>query len=343
MTTHNRTRRYFAYATVVLILLFMLNITIGSVNIPLKAIWHILCGSTDEKATWQYIILQSRIPAAITALLCGASLAVSGLMLQTSFNNPLAGPSIFGISSGASLGVAIVMLLFNGSLSTDILTLNGFIAVISGALCGSATVIIILLLLSKKIRNNVALLIVGIMVGYLSSAAISIMNFFASEQGISSYVMWGMGSFNNVSIEHLPAFTTATTLCIALSLLLVKPLNALLLGDRYAANLGINAQRTRTLLLLLTGIQTAVTTAYCGPVAFIGLAVPHIARLLLHTDSQSSLMPCTIITGGLVALLCNLLSTTPATGSIIPLNAITPIIGAPVIIYIVVKQRSTER
>lgn len=340
--TNKRARNYIIYAIIATVLLFTLNIITGSVYIPLETIWNIICGSTEEKETWQYIILHSRIPTAITALLCGSSLALSGMMLQTSFNNPLAGPSIFGISGGASLGVAIVILFLNGSLSTDILTLNGFVAIISGAICGAATVISILVVLSKIIRSNIALLIVGIMVGYLSSAAISIMNFFASEHGISSYVMWGMGSFNNVTSEHLPAFASAIIICMVFSLLLVKPLNALLLGDKYAANLGIKAQHTRTMLLLLTGIQTAVITAYCGPVAFIGLAVPHIARLIVRTDMQSRLMPCTILTGGVVALLCNLLCTMPTTDNVIPLNAITPLIGAPVIIYIVIRQRTAQ-
>lgn len=323
--------------------LFVLNVTTGSVEIPLADIWNIVSGDETEKETWRYIVLQSRIPAAITALLSGASLAVCGLMLQTSFNNPLAGPSIFGINSGASLGVAVVLLFFGGSLSTDILTLSGFVAIIAGAIIGSLAVIALLLIFSKLIKSNVALLIVGIMVGYISSAAISILNFFATDQSIASYVMWGMGSFNNVTIEHIPAFTSATTVCIILSLLLIKPLNALLLGDSYARNLGINTQHTRLLLLLLTGVQTAVTTAYCGPVAFIGLAVPHIARLSLHTDNQTELMPCTIFTGSIMALLCNWLSAMPSNGNIIPLNAITPMIGAPVIIYIVVKQRRSVR
>ena len=343
MASNKRSQTYIIAATVAMAVLFVLNVTTGSVEIPLADIWNIVSGDETEKETWRYIVLQSRIPAAITALLSGASLAVCGLMLQTSFNNPLAGPSIFGINSGASLGVAVVLLFFGGSLSTDILTLSGFVAIIAGAIIGSLAVIALLLIFSKLIKSNVALLIVGIMVGYISSAAISILNFFATDQSIASYVMWGMGSFNNVTIEHIPAFTSATTVCIILSLLLIKPLNALLLGDSYARNLGINTQHTRLLLLLLTGVQTAVTTAYCGPVAFIGLAVPHIARLSLHTDNQTELMPCTILTGSIMALLCNLLSTMPSNGSIIPLNAITPIIGAPVIIYIVVKQRRSIR
>ena len=343
MASNKRSQTYIIAATVAMAVLFVLNVTTGSVEIPLADIWNIVSGDETEKETWRYIVLQSRIPAAITALLSGASLAVCGLMLQTSFNNPLAGPSIFGINSGASLGVAVVLLFFGGSLSTDILTLSGFVAIIAGAIIGSLAVIALLLIFSKLIKSNVALLIVGIMVGYISSAAISILNFFATDQSIASYVMWGMGSFNNVTIEHIPAFTSATTVCIILSLLLIKPLNALLLGDSYARNLGINTQHTRLLLLLLTGVQTAVTTAYCGPVAFIGLAVPHIARLSLHTDNQTELMPCTIFTGSIMALLCNWLSAMPSNGNIIPLNAITPMIGAPVIIYIVVKQRRSVR
>ncbi len=325
-------------ATVATLLLFVLNITEGAVHIPWKGIAAILCGD-EVKPSWRYIVVESRLPQAVTASLCGASLAVSGLMLQTAFANPLAGPSVFGINSGASLGVAIVVLALNGSIAAGLLTLSGFIAVVAGAFVGAMAVIAVLIGCSRLVKSNAALLIVGIMTGYLASAAISALNFFATDQGITAYVMWGMGNFSSVSLSHLPVFATSLLICIFLSMLLIKPLNALLLGESYAENLGFSTRRTRLLLLLLTGLQTAITTAYCGPVAFIGLAVPHITRMFLSTDDHAWLMPCTVLMGAVTALLCNLVCSLPPGGSVMPLNAVTPLVGAPVIIYVVVKQR----
>lgn len=337
MTSTKRELAFILTTAIAIAILFMANIAIGSVSIPLENVFNILCGNND-KATWQYIILQSRLPQAITAMLCGASLSVCGLMLQTAFNNPLAGPSIFGINSGASLGVAIVILLMNGSITSGLLTANGFAAIFFGATTGAAIVIILLLACSRFVRSNVVLLIIGIMIGYISSAAISILNFFATEQGVQSYVIWGMGSFNNVTLQHIPVFSSLIIICLIASLLMSKPLNALLLGEKYAMNLGFNTKRVRGILLLITGIQTAITTAYCGPVAFIGLAIPHITRMLLRTDSPASILPCTIMCGAATALFCNIICTLPSDGSLIPLNAITPLIGAPVIIYLVARK-----
>lgn len=337
MTSTQRELAFMLTTTIAIAILFIANIAIGSVSIPLENVFNILCGN-DDKATWQYIILQSRLPQAITAMLCGASLSVCGLMLQTAFNNPLAGPSIFGINSGASLGVAIVILLMNGSITSDLLTANGFAAIFFGATTGAAIVIILLLACSRFVRSNVVLLIIGIMIGYISSAAISILNFFATEQGVQSYVIWGMGSFNNVTLQHIPVFSSLIIISLIASLLMSKPLNALLLGEKYAMNLGFNTKRVRGILLLITGIQTAITTAYCGPVAFIGLAIPHITRMLLRTDSTASILPCTIMCGAAIALFCNIICTLPSDGSLIPLNAITPLIGAPVIIYLVARK-----
>ena len=337
--TNNNTLLYIVAMLALITVLFMANIATGAIHIPLDSVINILQGEDGEKATWRYIIMESRLPQAATATLCGASLAVCGLMLQTAFNNPLAGPSIFGINSGASLGVAIVILLLNGSITTDILTINGFMAIIIGAFLGATIIIAILLLFARIIHSNVVLLIIGIMIGYLSSSAISLLNFFATEQGVTSYVMWGMGNFSSVSMRHMPVFASLTIMCVMASLLLIKPLNALLLGEKYAENLGFNTKRVRVWLLLLTGIQTAVTTAYCGPVSFIGLAVPHITRMILDTDNHQQLMPCTILMGAAIALICNMICTVPSNGTVIPLNAVTPLIGAPVIIYILIKQR----
>ena len=264
---------------------------------------------------------------------------MSGLLLQTVFHNPLAGPSIFGINSGASLGVALVMLLMGGSVSAAGVQFSGFLAILLAAFVGAMLVMVLILGAATLVRNNVLLLIVGIMIGYLSNSAISLLNFFATDEGVKSYMVWGMGSFGNVSMSLMPVFVVVTLLGFAGTLLLIKPLNALLLGDRYAENLGVNIQRTRNWLLFVTGLLTAVTTTFCGPVAFIGLAVPHMVRLVFFTSNHRILLPATILMGAVVALLCNLICFLPGEAGVIPLNAVTPLIGAPVIIYVILKGR----
>lgn len=322
-----------------ILLLFGLNLTTGSVQIPFTNVLDILCGRFAGKESWQYIILENRLPQALTALLCGASLSVCGLMLQTAFRNPLAGPDVFGISSGAGLGVALVMLLLGGTVSTSLFTVSGFLAILTAAFLGAITVTALILFLSTLVRNSVLLLIVGIMVGYVSSSAVSLLNFFASEEGIKSYMVWGMGNFGGVSMSHIPLFSLLCLVGITAALLLVKPLNILLLGPQYAESLGISTRRLRNLLLLIVGLLTAITTAFCGPISFIGLAIPHIARLLFRTDNHQVLLPGTILTGAVIALLCNFICFLPGEMGVIPLNAVTPLIGAPVIIYVIIQRR----
>ena len=329
----------FIILVLLIVLFFGISMVVGAVDIPLSDVASILTGHESERASWQYIVLQSRLPQALTAVLCGASLAVSGLMLQTAFRNPLAGPSIFGINSGASLGVALVLLLLGGSVTAGDITISGFMAVLLAAFIGAMLVMGIILVFSTIVRNNIMLLIIGIMIGYITSSAISLLNFFATDQGVQSYMMWGLGNFGGVTMKQMPLFAGITVMALMGSLMLIKPLNALLLGEQYAENLGINTQRVRNYLLLVTGILAAVTTAFCGPVAFIGLAVPHIARLLLGTDNHQYLMPATILCGSAIALLCNIVCVLPGDAGIIPLNAVTPIMGAPVIIYVIAKQR----
>lgn len=322
-----------------ILLLFGLNLTTGSVQIPFTDVLDILCGRFAGKESWQYIILENRLPQALTALLCGASLSVCGLMLQTAFRNPLAGPDVFGISSGAGLGVALVMLLLGGSVSTSLFTVSGFLAILTAAFLGAITVTALILFLSTLVRNSVLLLIVGIMVGYVSSSAVSLLNFFASEEGVKSYMVWGMGNFGGVSMSHIPLFSLLCIVGIMGALLLVKPLNILLLGPQYAESLGISTRRLRNLLLLIVGLLTAITTAFCGPISFIGLAIPHIARLLFRTDNHQVLLPGTILTGAAIALFCNFICFLPGEMGVIPLNAVTPLIGAPVIIYVIIQRR----
>lgn len=325
--------------SVSILLLFGLNLTTGSVQIPFTDVLDILCGRFAGKESWQYIILENRLPQALTALLCGASLSVCGLMLQTAFRNPLAGPDVFGISSGAGLGVALVMLLLGGTVSTSLFTVSGFLAILTAAFLGAITVTALILFLSTLVRNSVLLLIVGIMVGYVSSSAVSLLNFFASEEGVKSYMVWGMGNFGGVSMSHIPLFSLLCLVGIMGALLLVKPLNILLLGPQYAESLGISTRRLRNLLLLIVGLLTAITTAFCGPISFIGLAIPHIARLLFRTDNHQVLLPGTVLTGAAIALLCNFICFLPGEIGVIPLNAVTPLIGAPVIIYVIIQRR----
>ena len=318
--------------------LFAFNIFVGSVSIPADDVLRILFDAdADVKPSWRFIILQSRLPQTLTATLAGGALAVSGLMLQTAFRNPLAGPGIFGISSGAGLGAALVMLFLGGSFSAGSVSVSGFVAVLVAAFAGAMLVTAVIFFFSTLVRNNVMLLIIGIMIGYISNSAISLLNFFATDEGVRSYMVWGMGSFGGVSTTMLPYFSVITLIAIFASLLLIKPLNALMLGDRYAENLGVNIIRVRNWLLVITGVLTAIVTAFCGPVAFIGLAVPHIARLVLRTDNHRILMPATILTGAVVALLCNVCCFLPGETGVIPLNAVTPLMGAPVIIYVITR------
>lgn len=319
-------------------LLLMLNLLVGSVVIPTQDVLAILGGQDVGKPSWQFIILQSRLPQALTALLCGAALSTSGLLLQTSFQNPLAGPSIFGINSGAALGVALVMLLLGGSVSTALFSVGGAWAVLLAAFVGAMAVTGIIFMFAQWVKSSVMLLIIGMMIGYLASSAIALLNFFATQEGVKSFTMWGMGNFGGVSLSQLPMFTGAIVVGLVGSVLLIKPLNALLLGETYARNLGVDVRTVRSWLLVITGWLTAVTTAYCGPVAFIGLAVPHLARLVIGTDNHLQLLPITMAMGALIALLCQLVCVLPGSQGILPLNAVTPLIGAPVIIYIIWKR-----
>ena len=341
-TTRKCKRSNFTIAIILsaltLLALFAANLLWGAVEIPLGKVISILTGGEGEPG-WRLIVLESRLPQAVTAMFAGMALSAAGLMLQTLFNNPLAGPEVFGINSGAGLGVAIVMLLLNGTLASGGLSFGGYAAILSGAFIGALAVIAILLLLSMWLRNNIYLLIAGLAVSYLTSSVITLLNYFSTAEGVHSYLIWGMGSFGGFSTAQLPLFATLLIVTLTASLLMVKPLNALLLGDAYAANLGVKTKSARGVLLALTGILTAGVTAFCGPIAFIGLAVPHIARLFLSTNNHIFLLPATILWGGATALLCNLLCQLPGSSGLLPLGAVTPIIGAPVILYVVIKRR----
>lgn len=329
-------RRIYIVLLPLLAALFLLSLFYGAVPVPPSAVLDILSGGDAGNPAWKLILTGSRLPQAVTALLAGASLAVSGLLLQTLFHNPLAGPSILGVSDGANLGVALVMLAFGGTVGT----FDGYMATVAGAMAGACAILAIIVLFSRKVGSNVMLLIIGIMMGYIVSSCISILNYYASADKVRQFVMWGMGDFSGVSVSKLPFFSVATIFGLIWSVLLVKPLNALLLGEKYASNLGVSIRAVRMGVLMCSGLMTAVVTAFCGPVSFIGLAVPHIARLLLGTSDHRVLVPATILSGACVALLCNAMTVVPGTGNLLPLNAVTPLIGAPVIIYVIVNRKN---
>lgn len=325
--------------TLAVILMLVANVLWGDIHIPFRDGLSILMGHFDDEHPWHIIIWEHRIPQAITAALAGASLATCGLLLQTIFRNPLAGPSILGIDSGANLGVAVVMLLLGSSVTFGDLTLSGHVLIIIAAMIGAWGILLVLLVFSHKVRSHIMLLITGIMVSYITGSLISLLNFKATEQGVHSYMMWGMGNFSGVSMERLPMFALPCLCGILMALLHIKPLNALLLGERYATNLGYGIKAIRTRLLLITGLLTATTTAFCGPITFLGLAVPHLAQLSTGTHNHRNLLPSTMLCGAALALFCNLASTFIIKDSIVPINVITPCIGAPIVIWIIVRNK----
>lgn len=320
------------------IAVIVLNLFIGSVSIPSREVFKIIMGQEAVKSSWRFIVLDSRLPQSITAVLCGASLSLSGLLLQTVFRNPLADPSVFGISSGAGLGVALVMLLWDGSMVSSVFCLAGFVAIFLAAFLGAMFMTFLILFVATKVRNSILLIIIGIMIGYIASSAITMLNFFATDEGVKSYVVWGMGNFSSVSSVYLPLFSIIVVLSVVASALLIKPLNVFLLGDAYAENLGVNVVRLRNAVLFITGLLVAVSTAFCGPIAFIGLSVPHISRMLMRTNDYRLLLPATVLMGSMVALACNFMCNLPGNKGIIPINAVTPLIGAPVVIYVIMRK-----
>lgn len=331
----------FIISGIVTLLLFILNIYVGALDIPVTTVTDILLGNGGDDSPLRFIIIGSRLPQAVTAMLAGSALTVSGLLLQSSFRNPLAGPSILGISSGAGLGVAFVMLFFGGSISAVGISWGGYAAILAGAFAGSIGVMGLLLLFSTWLKNDMMLLITGIMVGYLTSSVITLLNYTSTAEGIQSYTLWGMGNFSSVSLSQLPLFSGIIVIGSIIALLLAKSLNIILLGYTYAHSLGVNVRRVRNILLLSTGVLTAVVTAYCGPVSFIGLAVPHIVRMIFRVADHRIILPGCLIIGGMIGLLCNLLCLIPD-NMLLPLNGVTPLIGVPVILYVIFKRRKVN-
>ena len=337
----------FILLTLLIVVLFVLNLLLGTVSIPVRDVLCILFSpsalnlDTSTQAVWSNIIWSSRIPQALTALMAGAGLAVSGLQMQTVFRNPLAGPSVLGISNGASLGVALVVLM-SGSLGGMALSRLGYlgdVAMSVAAIVGALAVMGLIVWVAQRVQGNVTLLIIGVLIGYMANAIIGVLKFFSNEEDIKAYVVWGLGSFARVSGDQMVLFVVLMAILLPLSMLLVKTMNLLLLGDAYAQNLGLNLQRARTLVILSSGVLVAIVTAYCGPIMFIGLAVPHLARAMFRTSDHRILMPATLLAGGVLALLCNLIARMPGFEGALPVNSVTALVGAPVIATVLFKRK----
>ncbi len=341
---HHHFKLHILLIIAAIVLLFSLNLLLGSVQIPFRSVWNILMGNGNESIIWHNIIWKSRIPQTVTAMMAGAGLAVSGLQMQTVFHNPLAGPSVLGISSGASMGVAFVILLSGslGGVALSRIGIIGNVALTLAAIIGSFSIMAIIVYVSQKVKGNVTLLIIGVMIGYVSNAIIGVLKFFSLEEDIRAYVIWGLGSFSRVTGEQMYLFIILMSILLPLSFLLVKTLNLLLLGESYARNLGLNIRQARLLVISSAGILTAVVTAYCGPIVFLGLAVPHLCRGLFHTSDHRILMPSSLLVGAALALLCNLIARLPGFEGALPINSVTALIGAPVVVSVLFNKRKGE-
>ena len=336
--------RKYTLLTVLIILipiLAIINLGLGSVPIPASEVFRILFGDGSDSEVWTNIVLMTRLPQTLTAIACGAGLAVAGLEMQTVFHNPLAGPSVLGISSAASLGVAFVVLL-SGTIGGGFMTQFGFFgntALTLAAIIGAMSVMAIIVYLSQRVRGNATLLIVGVMIGYIASAIIGVLKYFSSEEDIRAYVIWGLGSFARVTGGQAYVFVGLMSILLPLSMLLAKPLNMLLLGEMYAVNLGLNIKRTRLLIISSAGILTAIVTAYCGPIMFLGLAVPHICRGLFRRSDHRILLPASLFCGADLALICNLIARLPGFEGALPINSVTALIGAPVALWVLLRRK----
>ncbi len=337
-----RVTKFFVLLVSIAVLL-VVNLLLGTVRIPIAEILTILTGGeADEVAT--NIVMQSRLPQALTAIVAGAGLAVSGLQMQTVFRNPLAGPSVLGISNGSALGVAFVVLL-SGRLGGVALSRLGYLgeaAMSVAAIIGALAVMLLILWVSGRVKGNVTLLIIGVMIGYLANAIIGVLKYLSPEEDVKSFVVWGLGSFSRVSGDEMLLFVCLMCVLLPLACLLVKPMNLMLLGERYAANLGLNIRRARMLVIISSGVLVAIVTAYCGPIMFIGLAVPHLARAVFRTSDHRVLMPATALSGAVLALLCNFVARMPGFEGALPVNSVTALVGAPVIAAVLFGRRKSD-
>ena len=331
--------KHFILLSVLLVFLFFINISLGSVSIPTKEIFSILFGGDSVKESWEIIILNFRLPKAITAILVGSGLSISGLLMQTLFRNPLAGPFVLGISSGASLGVALLILgssVFGGFFLTA--SISNWSLPIAASL-GAFLVLSAVIIAANKVRNTMSILIIGLMFGSLTSAIISVLAYFSEAEQIQQYLFWSFGSLGNLSWNELLVFSIIYIIGFLATITIIKPLNSFLLGENYAKSLGINIKKNRTIILLITSLLTGVITAFSGPIAFIGLAVPHITRLFFTTSNHKILIPSVSIIGAIVLLVCDCIAQLPTSEFTLPINAITSLFGAPVVIWLLVRKK----
>jgi len=339
LTTQKKYTKQFALLVLLVLVIWFTNISFGSVSIPLSDIFAIIIGDDTIKESWQTIILNFRIPKAITAIMVGSGLSISGLLMQTLFRNPLAGPFVLGISSGASLGVALLILGSSvfGGIFLSISFSNWAIAI--AASLGSFLVLSAVIIAANKVRNTMSILIIGLMFGSFTAAIISVLSYFSEAQEIQQYVFWSFGSLGNLSWDELAIFFAVYILGIVGVFTIIKPLNSLLLGENYAKSLGVNVKQSRIIILIITSLLTGVITAFSGPIAFIGLAVPHLAKLIFTTSNHKILIPATALTGALVLLVCDIIAQVPTSEFTLPINAITSLFGAPVVIWLLIRKK----
>jgi iron complex transport system permease protein len=332
-------KKHFILLSVLLLLLFAMNISLGSVSIPFKDILNTLLGATSAKESWQTIVLNFRLPKAITAILVGSGLSVAGLLMQTLFRNPLAGPFVLGISSGASLGVALLILgssLFGGFFLANSIS-NWSLPVASSL--GAFLVLSAVIIAANRVRNTMSILIIGLMFGSLTSAVISVLAYFSEAEQIQQFLFWSFGSLGNLSWNELIVFILIYSIGMLATIAIIKPLNSFLLGENYAKSLGINVKKSRNIILLITSVLTGVITAFAGPIAFVGLAVPHIARMIFSTSNHKVLIPAVVILGAIIMLICDAIAQLPTSEFTLPINAITSLFGAPIVIWLLIRKK----
>ena len=339
MESNTSYKKQFILLSILLVTLSLANISLGSVTIPFQDIVSIIFGDESIKESWQTIIINFRIPKAITAILVGSGLSICGLLMQTLFRNPLAGPFVLGISSGASLGVALLILgssLFGG-IFLSIAFSNWALAIASRL--GASLVLFAILIAARKVKNTMSILIIGLMFGSFASAIISVLSYFSEAQQIQQYQFWGFGSLGSLTWNELIIFSSIYSIGMLGTFSIIKPLNSFLLGENYAKSLGVNVKKSRNTILLITSLLTGVVTAFSGPIAFIGLAVPHITKLIFNTSNHKILLPATAITGAIILLICDIIAQLPTSEFTLPINAITSLFGAPVVIWLLIRKK----
>lgn len=339
MQNSKKYRFYFLCLLLLLGLLFLVNISLGSVHIPLKQTLNILIGNETLNESWHYIIWNYRVPKAFTAIIVGGGLSLSGLLMQTLFRNPLAGPFVLGISSGASLGAALLIMgagVFSTLFSVSIF--NDVSLAIASSL-GSFLVLLAVLSVAMKVKDTMSLLIIGLMFGSITGALVSVLSYFTTSEKLQQYIYWSFGSLGDLSWPQLGLLTGITSIGVLLSIFSIKSLNAFLLGENYARSLGVSLKKSRFIIIIATGLLAGGITAFAGPIAFIGLAVPHLTRQIFNTTEHKVLVPAVLVYGAILMLICDTIAQLPLSTSVLPINAITSLVGAPVVVWLLVRKR----